>query len=70
MEEISKIVTELNDVIKKEEAKQHGTKNNDSLLVANDYYNKLIENGMVKKRGFTLRGIEDTHLFNVRLNNY
>ncbi|MEO8174470.1 MAG: hypothetical protein ABI581_15350 [Sediminibacterium sp.] len=26
---------------------------------ANDTYNKLIDKGIIKKRGFTLRGIED-----------
>jgi hypothetical protein len=38
------------------------------LSIANDKYNKLVSTGLVKKRGFTLRGIEDMHLFHVKIN--
>ena len=40
------------------------------LLKANEEYNKLVNEGVIKKRGYTLRGIEDVHLFNVSLNGY
>jgi hypothetical protein len=34
-----------------------------TLLDANEHYNELVKKGLVKKRGYTLRGIEDNHLF-------
>lgn len=39
-----------------------------NLIKANDTYNKLLKNGVIKKRGYTLRGIEDIHLLNVKFN--
>ncbi|RXK50772.1 hypothetical protein [Aquirufa rosea] len=30
---------------------------------ANNRHNHLIETGVIKKRGYTLRGIEDVHLY-------
>ena len=47
-------------------------KENESYLAlneANALYNKLVEDGITKKRGFTLRGIEDSHLFQIKLNS-
>lgn len=64
------IVSKLQEIIAKEEQELQHTTTAAQLLSANEYYNKLVEEGMIKKRGFTLRGIEDTHLLNVRLTNY
>jgi len=69
MEEESKLVREFKKVIGKQEGRFKKTEKA-SLSTANNYYNKLIENGVMKKRGFTLRGIEDAHLFNVKLNRH
>ncbi len=41
-----------------------------NLSKANDTYNKLLKEGLIKKRGFTLRGIEDAHLFNMKYKLY
>lgn len=67
MEEESKLVREFKTAIGKHEGRFKKDENA-SLSTANRHYNKLIENGVMKKRGFTLRGIEDAHLFNVKLN--
>jgi chromosome condensin MukBEF complex kleisin-like MukF subunit len=49
----------------------HPKSTNDSVLVrANDTYNKLVNQGLLKKRGYTLRGIEDAHLFRSKFNGY
>lgn len=45
-------------------------KNGNILLNANEHYNRLLEKGIVKKRGYTLRGIEDIHLLHIRPNGY
>lgn len=68
MENQSDIISKLKEVFKKEEEKLKAKKTNERLVSANNYYNKLIERGIIKKRGYTLRGIEDTHLLNVKLN--
>lgn len=39
-----------------------------SLSKANDTYNKLLNKGTIKKRGYTLRGIEDSHLLRFSFN--
>ncbi|PWV53471.1 hypothetical protein [Chitinophaga sp. S165] len=66
MGEESKLIKEFQKVISQQEGKFQKGENVD-LSKANNYYNKLIKNGVIKRRGFTLRGIEDAHLFNVRL---
>jgi hypothetical protein len=38
------------------------------LINANEKYNTLVSKGLIKKRGYTLRGIEDTHLFYTQFN--
>jgi len=66
----SKIISELKEVFQKEKQKLDKKQSNQRLISANDFYNNLIERGIIKKRGYTLRGIEDSHLFNVKLNDY
>lgn len=61
------IVTELISVIKKEESKVVSEK---KLSAANDLYNKLLKSGTIKKRGYTLRGIEDYRLFRNSITNF
>lgn len=39
------------------------------LAKANEAYNRLLDKGVIKKRGYTLRGIEDAHLFRFRFND-
>ena len=38
------------------------------LLKANETYNKFISKGLIKKRGYTLRGLEDSHLVTFNFN--
>jgi len=61
------ITNKLEEFVKTNESKfkSEGFK---KLLIANDKYNKLVSDGVLKKRGFTLRGIEDIHLFHVKIN--
>ena len=58
------IVIELENLIKKEEKKDDDLK----LNVANELYNRLVKEGTIKKRGYTLRGIEDYKLIRHSLN--
>lgn len=58
------VIDTLKDLIIKETEANKGRQ----LLTANDRYNKLLERGWVKKRGYTLRGIEDIHLLNNKYN--
>lgn len=44
-------------------------KNETNLSRANETYNRLVSKGIIKKRGYTLRGIEDTHLFHFSKND-
>ena len=70
MENHSNIVSNLKEVIAKEEKRLKVKNNSNRLIAANDFYNKLLEKGLIKKRGYTLRGIEDMHLLRVRPNGY
>ena len=36
---------------------------------ADELYNSLLAKGVIKRRGYTLRGIEDSNLLNVRFNS-
>ena len=42
--------------------------NKTTLTRANENYNKLLAKGVIKKRGYTLRGIEDAHLLRLTFN--
>jgi hypothetical protein len=46
--------------IKDKSSQQIGLAN---LTKAIERYNSLINRGLIRKRGYTLRGIEDTHLY-------
>lgn len=35
---------------------------------ANEKYNKLVADGVIKKRGYTLRDIGEAHLYKVKIN--
>lgn len=67
MTEKKDIVTELQLVIKKEQAKV--AENNNKLAAANELYNKLLRQGIIKKRSNTLRSIDDYKLFRNSLGN-
>ena len=62
------IVEQLKTVIAITEKEVETRRSYIALKEANDFYNKLLENGITQKRGFTLRGIEDSHLFHAKLN--
>lgn len=62
------IVTQLENILKQKKEENSKNETYSSLNRANDFYNKMIHQGIIKKRGFTLRGIEDNHLFQIRIN--
>ena len=70
MENQSNIISDFKEMVAREEKRLKEKNTYDRLVVANDFYNKLLEKGLIKKRGFTLRGIEDVHLLRVRPNGY
>lgn len=61
------IVAELTLVVKQEQKKI--IESNSKLAAANDLYNKLLRNGTIKKRGNTLRGIDDYKLIRHSVTN-
>jgi hypothetical protein len=66
--ENNSITIELEKIFKEKEKDT-----SDSFLLlkeANDKYNLLVKSGVIKKRGYTLKGIEDTFSFNISLNGY
>jgi len=69
MEPKESIVTQLEKILKEQEKENSKNETYSSLNRANDFYNKMIDQGITKKRGFTLRGIEDNHLFQIRINS-
>lgn len=71
MELQTDLISKFEEVLKKENnGKKTEIVNDKQLLLANEFYNKLLKTGVFKERGITLRGIEDIHLFNVKLNGY
>ena len=64
------IIALVNETIKKEQEKFAASANSSSLLDANEYYNKLVEDGTIKKKGNTLRDIDNLNCFYVRPNSY
>lgn len=62
MIETKSIVSELEKVLREREDSKEN-KANEDLNRANDFYNKMIQDGVMKKRGYTLRGIDDSHLY-------
>lgn len=64
------LISLLNEALKREQQKVEEGGSKPSLVAANDFYNKLLENGTIKKRGNTLRDISNPNLFHVRLNSF
>jgi hypothetical protein len=62
------ISSKLSEVINSND-KKFDTDSFKSLSTANEKYNNLLKTGTIKKRGYTLRGIEDTHLLHFRINH-
>ncbi len=67
MQQLS-VLTDFETLIKEVEAQNKDNKTFIDLSKANDFYNELIANGTIKKRGYTLRCIDDYHLLNVNYN--
>jgi hypothetical protein len=63
------LVSELEQILKIKNAEKKSSNAYSRLDKINDKYNKMVKNGSLKKRGYTLRGIEDTHLINIRFNS-
>ena len=60
------LTSELEIILNNRELELRNTITGRNLELANDMYNEMIELGLIKKRGYTLRGIEDTHLYNIK----
>lgn len=63
MEKKTSSVSELVKALKNAEKANKDNKAFNNLKEANDFYNKMLSEGIIKKRGNTLRGIEQAHLF-------
>lgn len=59
------INTRLNAILLVEKAKND---NCDSIVKADQLYKMLLESGLIEKKGYNLRGIEDVHLFRPSIN--
>jgi len=70
MENNKSIVDQLSLVIQQESSKLKKDDVHSALERANDLYNDLVKQGVIKKRGYTLKGAEDNHLFQMPLNNF
>lgn len=57
----------MGEIVQKNKNKYKGD-GHKKIAEANDVYNKLVSQGLVEKRGYTLRGIEDVHLLHIRPN--
>jgi tRNA splicing endonuclease len=55
------LVEQFQEILQKEREKRQEKKPND-LLRAYELYHDLLKRGWIKKRGYTLRGIEDVHV--------
>lgn len=64
MKTSNSLVSKLEDLLKQVEISSQDHSSFNKLNKANDHYNNLVKTGVIKKRGFTLRGIEDVHLLN------
>lgn len=63
------IVSQFEQVLKDKKVEKKQSESSKSISRANDLYNKMLDEGLIKKRGYTLRGIEDSHLYQFRLNS-
>ncbi|HEX7846288.1 MAG TPA: hypothetical protein VF476_10860 [Chitinophagaceae bacterium] len=61
------ISAKMGEIVQKNKNKYKGD-GHKKIAEANDVYNKLVSQGLVEKRGYTLRGIEDVHLLHIRPN--
>jgi hypothetical protein len=61
------ITTQIADFVKANENKFKSGESK-KIILADKKYNELLNEGFVKKRGYTLRGIEDVHLLQFRIN--
>lgn len=64
MENTSSLVDKFVEVLKQTQIANKNKSSFEKLKRANDMYNRLVSSGKIKKRGYTLRGIEDLHLIN------
>jgi predicted transcriptional regulator len=62
MEKIKSNVSVLEEFLKKNDMGTENINHCNDLEAANNFYNKLIKDGIIKKRGFTLKGIGEAHL--------
>jgi hypothetical protein len=62
------IEQKVEDLVKKNRNK-YDSISHKKVAIANEKYNTLISSGIVEKRGYTLRGIEDIHLLHIRPNH-
>jgi hypothetical protein len=62
------VISLLSEALEKEQKEFENGKKNSSLFAANEYYNKLLESGVIKKRGYTLRDIGNPNMFLIKLN--
>lgn len=61
------IIKKMEELVKENENK-YNSSNREKVAKADEIYNSLISKGVIKKRGYTLRGIEDFHRLRVRPN--
>jgi hypothetical protein len=56
------LVEQFQEILQREKDKRTAGKSKDLLAGFEELYKELLEKGWIKKRGYTLRGIEDMHL--------
>ena len=59
----------VNETIKKEQQKFEKADEGSGLLAANEFYNRLVKEGTIKKKGNTLREIGNSNTVHVKLNS-
>lgn len=62
------LLNKLDEVLRTETLKFESRQKESLLHRANEHYHNLIKRGLLTPRGYTLRGIEDTHLHHIHLN--
>ncbi|HEY8898451.1 MAG TPA: hypothetical protein VIM79_26665 [Niastella sp.] len=71
MENQTNVVSDFNEMVAREQKRLKEKNASDSISAIDDLYNELLKKGLIKKRGYTLRGIEDIHLWRgPKLNGY
>jgi hypothetical protein len=64
------VISLLSETLEREQQEFERGEKKPSLFAANDYYNKLLKSGVIKKRGYTLRDIGSPNMFQVKLNTF